>query len=111
MDWLCGSQDVRGSLNIAGPGSKLFFHRVAAVSPGTDEGHKLHANVNAADGIPVGLDLSEDWRVVAPPIKTLQNDDAIGLVFNESTVHTQSHQGYDDGYLVRRTRAVSGKYE
>ena len=106
-DWLCGSQDVRGSLNIAGPGSKLSFIDARALSPGTDEGHKLHANVNAADGLVVGLDTSSNWRVVAPRINTLQGTNTIGTIFNTVKVHAQSHQGYDDGYRVSRARFIS----
>jgi len=103
-DWLCGSQDVRGSLNIAGPGSKLSFIDARALSPGTDEGHKLHANVNFADGLLVGLDTSSNWRVVSPPIRTFQGVNAIDWIFNTVKVHAQSHQGYDDGYRVSRAR-------
>jgi len=110
MDWICGSQDVRGSLNIAGAGSKLSFVDASAVRPGTDEGHKLHANVNAADGIPVGLDVSRNWLVSSPTLRCLDGRNATGVVFNKSTVHAQSHQGYDDGYVVERARFVAGDF-
>lgn len=106
-DWLCGSQDVRGSINIVGEGSKLSFINMRALNPGTDEGHKLHANVNAGAGLPVGLDYSENWQVVTAPITDLQGNDVRGELFAEANVHAQAHQEYDDAYIVRRGRFVA----
>lgn len=109
-DWLCGSQDVRGNINIVGEGGKLAFVDAYAMNPGSDEGHKVHANVNFADDMPVGMDESENWLVLSASIQDLQGESVIGSVFNKSTVHQQAHQAYDDWYRVRRGRFVGYRY-
>ena len=111
VDWLCGSQDVRGNLNIAGEGGKLAFVDAFSMNPGSDEGHKLNANVNDADSLPLGMDETENWVVLASSIQDLQGESVIGSVFNRATVHNQSHQGYDDWFRVRRGRFVSDRLE